>query len=67
MRYVEMTGLHVTDAWHVGRCVSAFIGLAVVLVLASKLALGTWEAAFSAGSFFVAVPMLVMATAAYFK
>jgi hypothetical protein len=39
----------------------------VVLVLSSKVLLGTWEAAFSAGSFFLAIPMLVIAATTYFK
>jgi hypothetical protein len=67
LRYVELTGLFVTGAWHVSRCVSAFVGLAMVLVLATKMLLGTWEAAFSAGSFLLAIPMLGLASSAYFK
>lgn len=66
-RYVEFTGLFVTDAWIMHRCVSVLVCSAVLLVLTSKFVLGTWEAAFSAGSFFLAVPMLAMAALAYFK
>lgn len=60
-RYEEFYGLFVTDAWIVRRCVCAFIGTTVLVVPGFKVLLGSWEAAFTAGSFILAIPMVAFA------
>ncbi|KAB5559928.1 hypothetical protein GE09DRAFT_1114986 [Coniochaeta sp. 2T2.1] len=62
-RYVTYSGLFVTDAWIANRCLCLFGIMAVVFVVVSKYLLESWEA----GSFFLGLPMLLLAILAYFK
>lgn len=65
-RYDTFPGLLVQESsafegWATGRMVCLLVGLAVPLVSVAKVALGSWEAAFTAGSFILAIPMVVFA------
>ncbi|KAM7200169.1 hypothetical protein V8F20_005387 [Naviculisporaceae sp. PSN 640] len=65
LRYEEYYGLFVTDAWIVSRCVCAFIVLTIFAVPVGKVVFGSWEAAFAAASFLLAIPMVAFAMLTY--
>ena len=60
-------GLYVTETLNMRLCVSVFICSALLLVPASKMMLGTWEAAFAAGCYLLAIPVVWFAPLAHFK
>ncbi|KAB5547138.1 hypothetical protein GE09DRAFT_1130073 [Coniochaeta sp. 2T2.1] len=62
-RHVTYNGLFVTDAWIANRCLFLFGIMTVVFVVVCKYLLESWEA----GSFYLGIPMLLLAILAYFK
>jgi hypothetical protein len=62
VRHMEYYGLFITDAWVLNLGVFAFIILyALLVVLVTKFWLKSWDA----GSFLLALPVLVSAALAY--
>jgi hypothetical protein len=43
------------------------VGLTLFVILGGKLVWNSWEVVFGAGSFFVAIPMLVMMAITHFE
>ncbi|XP_014550299.1 hypothetical protein COCVIDRAFT_43137 [Bipolaris victoriae FI3] len=59
-RYLELGGLYVETAWCPRKCLYAFLGILFSVLTGGKLFWGSWEVIFGAGSFIVALPMLVL-------
>jgi hypothetical protein len=64
-RDLELDGLYVKEGWKIKRCFCIFGTLLVLVLFGGKLIWGSWEVVFGAGSFFIAVPMLVLAGLSY--
>ncbi|KAF5845595.1 hypothetical protein GGP41_009380 [Bipolaris sorokiniana] len=65
-RYLELDGLYVETAWCPRKCLYVFLGVLFSVVTGGKLFWGSWEVTFSAGSFIVALPMLVLTVLSYY-
>jgi hypothetical protein len=65
LRYLELDGLYAKETWKIRRCLYISGALVVLVILGGKFIWGTWEIVFGAGSFFVAVPMLILTVLSY--
>ncbi|KAH6637809.1 hypothetical protein C7974DRAFT_374445 [Boeremia exigua] len=59
-RYLELHGLYVETAWCPRKCLCVFLGILLSVVIGGKVFWGSWEIIFGAGSFIVALLMLVL-------
>jgi hypothetical protein len=57
--------LYVETAWDPIKCLYVFLGILICVVAGGRLLWGSWEITFGAGSFIVALPMLVLAVLDY--
>jgi hypothetical protein len=60
-RDLSLDGLYISTRINIRRGIYIFVVLMLFVVLGGKLVWDSWEIVFGAGSFFVAIPMLVMA------
>ncbi|EUC31186.1 hypothetical protein COCCADRAFT_38702 [Bipolaris zeicola 26-R-13] len=61
-RYLELTGLYVETAWCPVKSGTAFLSILLPsIVIGGRFFWGSWEVAFGAGSFIIALPMLALA------
>ncbi|XP_014554781.1 hypothetical protein COCVIDRAFT_39392 [Bipolaris victoriae FI3] len=61
-RYLELTGLYVETAWCPVKSGIAFLSILLPsIVIGGRFFWGSWEVAFGAGSFIIALPMLALA------
>jgi hypothetical protein len=65
-RYLELDGLYVETAWCPRKCLYVFLGILLSVVIGGKLFWGSWEVTFGAGSFIVALPMLVLTVLSHY-
>ncbi|KAH7062158.1 hypothetical protein B0J12DRAFT_227971 [Macrophomina phaseolina] len=67
LRRYKFYGLHIRETWKVERICAVAAVLVAVVVMAGKVFWASWEVVFGAGSFFVAVPMLILAVLSYYE
>ncbi|USP82663.1 hypothetical protein yc1106_09937 [Curvularia clavata] len=65
-RYLQLDGLYIETTWDPIKCLYVFLGLLICAVVLGKLCWGSWEITFGAGSFLVALPMLVLTVFSYY-
>lgn len=65
-RYLELDGLYVETAWCPRKCLCVFLGILLSVVIGGKIFWGSWEVVFGAGSFIVALPMLLLTVLNYY-
>jgi hypothetical protein len=66
-RYLEIGGLYVETAWCPKKCLFVFLGILLSVVTGGKIFWGSWEITFGAGSFIVALPMLVLTVLSHYN
>lgn len=63
----RLNGLYVETKLDRIRCVYVFLGILLCVTAGGRLVWGTWEIVFGAGSFFVALPMLVLTLLSHYE
>ena len=63
--WLKMRGLYIETCFDTTRLLRTTLILLVLVVIFGKLAWGSWDIVFGAGSFFVAIPILVLTTLSY--
>jgi hypothetical protein len=66
-RDLKLDGLYVKTRLNIRKGICMCVGLTLFVVLGGKLVWNSWEVVFGAGSFFVAIPMLVMMAVTHFE
>jgi hypothetical protein len=67
IRNLRLNGLYVRTRLNISRGICMCVGLTLFVILGGKLVWNSWEVVFGAGSFFVAIPMLVMMAITHFE
>jgi uncharacterized integral membrane protein len=65
-RYLELDGLYVETAWCPRKCLCVFLGIFSSVVIGGKLVGVSWEVIFGAGSFIVALLMLILTVLSWY-
>lgn len=65
LRRHQFYGLHIQESWKVERICTIGVFLIAMVVLVGRVVWGSWDIVFGAGSFLVAVPMLILAIISY--
>lgn len=66
-RDIKLNGLYVETKLDRIRCLSVFLGILLCVIAGGRLVWGTWEIVFGAGSFLVALPMLVLTLLSHYE
>jgi hypothetical protein len=66
-RDVKLNGLYVETKLDRIRCVYVFLGILLCVIAGGRLVWGTWEIVFGAGSFLVALPMLLLTLLSHYE
>jgi hypothetical protein len=61
----ERRGHYIETCFDTTRLLCTTIILLILVIILGKLAWGSWDIVFGAGSFFVAIPMLVLTALSY--
>lgn len=64
-RYLELDGVYVETARCARKCLYVFLCSLLLVVIGGKFFWGSWEVMFGAGSFIIALPMLVLMVFSY--
>ena len=63
----KLNGLYVETKLDRIRCVYVFLGILLCVIAGGRLVWGTWEIVFGAGSFLVALPMLLLTLLSHYE
>jgi hypothetical protein len=63
--WMERRGLYIETCFDTTRLLRITLILLILVIILGKLAWGSWDIVFGAGSFFVAIPILVLTTLSY--
>ena len=58
-------GLYIETCFDTTRLLCTTLILLILVIILGKLAWGSWDIVFGAGSFFIAIPILVLVTLSY--
>lgn len=58
-------GLYIETCFDTTRLLRTTLILLILVIILGKLAWGSWDIVFGAGSFFIAIPILVLTTLSY--